>query len=233
MLALRSRATIASRAADGRGFALVLRRRAPLAAAAVPLLTALDVEAGPRSRPIRTGQTTCYDATGAVVACAGTGQDGDLKRGEKRSYADLGSGTIRDKRAGLTWEKLSDDGSIHDKDTLYTWAEAFEKIDTLNTSSFAGFDDWRLPNAAELATLPDLSKASPPAISAAFTAGCTASCTVLTCSCTPNEVFQFWSSTTDPRAPDFAWGVNFHVGSISTRAKTLTGYVRAVRGGLN
>jgi len=24
----------------------------------------------------RTGQTTCYDASGAVIACTGTGQDG-------------------------------------------------------------------------------------------------------------------------------------------------------------
>ena len=26
---------------------------------------------------------------------------------------------------GLMWEKLSDDGSIHDKDTTYIWDDAF------------------------------------------------------------------------------------------------------------
>ena len=73
---------------------------------------------------------------GTVIACAGTGQDGDLQRGEPRNQMDLGDGTIRDKRTALTWEKLSDDGTIHDKDNLYTWDEAFQKIDDLNTAAF-------------------------------------------------------------------------------------------------
>ncbi|MBI5194449.1 MAG: hypothetical protein HZA08_13570 [Nitrospirae bacterium] len=29
----------------------------------------------------KTGQTTCYDSFGAVIACAGTGQDGDIQAG--------------------------------------------------------------------------------------------------------------------------------------------------------
>jgi hypothetical protein len=29
----------------------------------------------------KTGQTTCYDAGGTVISCAGTGQDGDLQLG--------------------------------------------------------------------------------------------------------------------------------------------------------
>src|SRR5206468_8856806 len=30
-----------------------------------------------------------------------------------------------DVNTGLVWEKLSDDGTVHDKDNLYTWANAF------------------------------------------------------------------------------------------------------------
>jgi len=55
-----------------------------------------------------------------VIDCAGKGQDGELRRGEPRAYQDNGDGTIRDKRTALTWEKLSDDDSIHDQDNQYT-----------------------------------------------------------------------------------------------------------------
>jgi len=82
---------------------------------------ARDADAGGRrSRPLRTGQTTCWNTAGNVIACAGTGHDGELRRGEPRAYEDSGFGTIRDKRTALTWKKLSDDGTIHDKDTEYT-----------------------------------------------------------------------------------------------------------------
>ena len=61
---------------------------------------------------------------------------------------DNGDGTITDTKTGLMWEKLSDDGSIHDKDTAYTWANAFAvKVATLNGGGgFAGHTDWRVPN---------------------------------------------------------------------------------------
>jgi hypothetical protein len=41
-----------------------------------------------------------------------------------RAYVDNGDGTITDSKTGLMWEKLSDDGSIHDWDATYTWADA-------------------------------------------------------------------------------------------------------------
>src|SRR5713226_336334 len=33
-----------------------------------------------------TGQTTCWDSNGNVIACAGTGQDGDLRKGAPLAY---------------------------------------------------------------------------------------------------------------------------------------------------
>ncbi len=36
--------------------------------------------------------------------------------GRVHSYTDNGDGTVTDNQTGLTWEKKSDDGSIHDKD---------------------------------------------------------------------------------------------------------------------
>lgn len=56
------------------------------------------------------------------------------------SFTDNGDGTITDNRTGLMWEKLSDDGSIHDKDTTYTWHNAGTKITALNGGGgFAGY----------------------------------------------------------------------------------------------
>src|SRR5215470_92378 len=40
-----------------------------------------------------TGQRTCYNSAGAVISCAGTGQDGDIQAGAPLSYTDNGDGT--------------------------------------------------------------------------------------------------------------------------------------------
>ena len=72
-----------------------------------------------------TGQTTCWDNAGAVIPCDGTGQDGDIRAGARLRYKDNGDGTVTDKNTNLTWEKLSADGSIHDRSNSYSWADAF------------------------------------------------------------------------------------------------------------
>lgn len=185
---------------------------------------------GRRSRPVKTGQTTCWDASGAVLTCSGTGQDGDLRRGEPRAYADNGDGTIRDKRTALTWEKLSNDGSIHDKDAVYSWSDAFQKIDDLNTAAFAGATDWRLPNESELETIVNRGNLLP-SVSAEFSSACPSGCTVLTCSCTLSADEVTWSSTTYVKTPSDAWLVNFYDGTAYTDAKSALHHVRAVRGG--
>ena len=210
--------------------------RLPLIAplVAVLALSALvpEADAGARrSRPVRTGQTTCWDAAGTMIACTGTGQDGELRRGEPRSYQDNGDGTIRDKRTALTWEKLSDDGSIHDQDNVYSWDDAFGKIDELNTPPcFAGFCDWRVPNRFELESIIDLGTADP-AVSAPFNNGCSPGCTVLTCSCTFSGVH--WSSSSAATAESIGWAVNFLFGSVNRNYLKATDsyFVRAVRGG--
>jgi hypothetical protein len=185
--------------------------------------------ADPPSQPLKTGQTTCYNGTGAVIACAGTGQDGDLQIGVARNFTDNGDGTVSDSVTGLMWEKISDDGSIHDKDTTYTWADAFAtKIPTLNSTSFAGYNDWRVPNMNELETLRNAGTFSVATYSA-FNTGCAAACTVLTCSCTASAVY--WSSTTYAPNPTNAWIVNFFDGFVLNPSKANIYYVRAVRTG--
>jgi hypothetical protein len=100
-----------------------------------------------------TGQTTCWTSAGAVIPCAGTGHDGEVQAGAMLAYVDNGDGTVSDANTGLMWEKLSDDGSIHDKDTVFIWDDAFVKVATLNSGSFAGYTDWRVPTVKELQSI--------------------------------------------------------------------------------
>jgi hypothetical protein len=188
---------------------------------------------GAPAQLLRTGQTTCWDATGVVVPCAGTQMDGELQRGTTRSYVDNGDGTITDLRTGLMWEKLSDDGSVHDKDARTPWVDAFGKITTLNAEAFAGPTDWRIPNGNELQSLADYGT-SAPSIAAVFHTACAAGCTVLTCSCTPFDV-PTWTSTSAHFTKDAAIRVSFLDGLVSADWKRPTSsyHVRAVRGGLS
>ncbi len=186
------------------------------------------------SGTVQTGQTMCWDPLDTVnpidpIDCIGTGQDGDFQRGVASSYVDNGDGTVSDLRTALMWEKLADDGAIHDWDNFaYQWAGAYGKIADLNTAAFAGYDDWRLPNVRELATLIDFSAYRPP-VDIVFNDECVPGCTVLECSCT--KIASYWSSTTYQNTPTAAWYVGFVNGIVTTTTKTNLYYVRAVRAG--
>jgi hypothetical protein len=142
------------------------------------------------------------------------------------AFVDNGDGTIIDNRTGLMWEKLSDDGSVHDWNDLYTANTDANKILALNASGgFAGHTDWRLPTIHELMTLLRSSLPSE------FDNNCAPGCTVLTCSCT--EHYYYWSSTQFPAA-NLVWEAFFPSGSltqINADIKESNKYVRAVRGG--
>jgi hypothetical protein len=177
---------------------------------------------------LESGQTGCWNSSGTMIDCGGSGQDGELLRGSTRSYAASGDGTITDDKTWLVWEKLSDDGSIHDKDTTYNWDGAFAKIATLNATAFAGYSDWRLPNVLELESLLDFERVAP-TVDAAFHSGCSASCSVTGCSCTRSA--GYWTSTTYLFDPPCAWVISFGSGGRSTPLKTSMNAARAVRGG--
>ena len=176
-----------------------------------------------------TGQTTCWNSAGSVIACAGTGHDGAVQAGATLAYVDNGDGTVTDLNTGLMWEKLSDDSSIHDKDTLYTWDNAFAvKVATLNSGSFAGHTDWRVPNVRELHSIVNFQNVHP-SVSPVFNSGCAPGCTVLTCSCTLPSLY--WSSSTYVVTPALAWGGRFSDGYVFADSKGNGYHVRAVRGG--
>jgi len=177
-----------------------------------------------------TGQTTCWNSSGTVIPCAGTGHDGDTLKGAPLAYVDNGDGTITDVNTGLQWEKQSSDGSVHDMSNTYTWDQAFSgHVATLNTMSFAGHTDWRVPNVRELQSIVNYQNSNP-AVSPAFNTSCTPSCTVLTCSCTVSNG-TYWSSSSIASSPTNAWDVFFGAGSLGFLGKPNISPVRGVRGG--
>jgi len=106
----------------------------------------------------KTGQTKCYDANGDIISCTNTGQDGEIQAGvawPEPRFQDNGDQTVTDKLTGLTWTK---DGNTPGVSTcepglVKTWQEALDYVKCLNTSSYLGHDDWRLPNINELESL--------------------------------------------------------------------------------
>lgn len=174
-----------------------------------------------------TGQTTCYDANGNVIACAGTGQDG-AHSVNPMSYTDNRDGTVTDNNTGLIWQK-QDDGNI------YNWYQAFGTYDANynpNTTSacgslnLGGHSDWRLPSTKELVSIVDYSIPYPgPMINPIFA---------------NTQQSIYWSSDTAVanHFPYVAWGVFFEDGYIGNVYKSNVYdygrygiYVRCVRGG--
>lgn len=160
-----------------------------------------------------------------------TGQDGFYRVGVPFDLTDNGDGTITDHVTGLMWEKLGDDGGIHDVDRAGDWATlTAAKIAELNASAFAGHTDWRTPNRRELESLVKLDSGSPMTDSI-FHTGCTPGCSPTVCSCTARA--GYWSSSAYAGAASNRWVVSFEDGSLTHVDKGVDLYRhRAVRGGL-
>src|ERR1700733_2149990 len=188
----------------------------------------------------QTGQTICWNQYGQLIACAGTGHDGDIQAGLPRSFTNNRDGTISDNATRLMWEVECTGarcGYLHDKDTKYTWASAVSQhMASLNTSRFAGYSDWRVPNLLELLTLWNLSKAAGSVNdSPTFDAfnSCKSNCGVTECSCTPTYSYQnggfYWASTAQPNTK-MAFILAFYQGGTWPVPTGDQLNVRAVRG---
>ncbi|WP_298607300.1 DUF1566 domain-containing protein [uncultured Thiothrix sp.] len=140
-------------------------------------------------------------------------------------FIDNGDGVLIDTKTHLMWQKCVDGktGSSCETGTTqtYSWQTAFQRVESLNnTTGFAGFVDWRLPNAKELLSIMERSCMAP-AINLQLFPNVTA------------DVADVWSST-----PYFAPG-NFNdralvagfsgLGGISENMKTYSRAIRLVR----
>lgn len=140
---------------------------------------------------LHTGQTRCWDETGREIACAGSGQDGEFRRGvpwPEQRFAVQGE-VVRDRLTDLLWCR---DATI----TTFpcTWPEALEQVADLNRDGYGGRDDWRLPNRNELRSLMSY-QARKPALSDGHPFV---------------NVFLgwYWTSTTAAISPAYAWAVH-------------------------
>jgi len=201
-------------------------------------LSAESESAEPESECVaKTGQTTCYDASGTTTGCAGTGQDGDHQKGcdptvtpfsssyfggynrtlftSQAGFTNNGDGTVTDNLTGLIWLKNADCFGTKN------WSDALSEANglangacSLTDGSSAG--DWRLPNINELRSLFDPDQ-SVPYLPAGH----------------PFDGVQdyYWSSTSNADTPTDAWDVHPIYCFVYHLDKTNTFYVWPVRGG--
>lgn len=157
---------------------------------------------------LKTGQTASYQ----------TGDDGTYQKGAAFNYAwDSGTDTVKDNVTGLIWAS-SGVGAGGNFGTPLYWSSAIVWAEGL---TFAGYSDWRLPNATELYSLMDLGIADAPYINRTFF-----------------QSLNFYAtSTTSPLDATKGFNVVFNLADgapLSTFSKTTVGHqqsVRVVRGG--
>lgn len=162
----------------------------------------------------KTGQTLCYDAANAVVACAGTGQDGEFQKGvavaAPRFVVGSGAtaGCVTDSLTGLMWVASP---SLTGSD----WASALTAANGLN---LCGFTDWRLPNLVELGSLLNYSVGDNAA--------------VLNAAGFSNSGGWYWTSTSMAGYPLWVGVLNIADGQMTTSAAKTYLYPRTwpVRG---
>lgn len=118
-------------------------------------------------------------------------------------FKDNGDGTITDEATGLTWMK-ADSGNGMDWPTALDYAEGME---------FAGYADWRLPNAKELQSIIDYTRSPDTTDSAAI-----------------DPIFDATEIVNEGGEKDFAhyWSSSTHVGANSTDTAVYFAFGRSL-----
>lgn len=135
-------------------------------------------------------------------------------------------GTVVDLHTGLMWMRCALGQSWDSKKAsptctgtanTYDWQGALKAVQTLNQNNgYAGYNDWRLPNERELASLARFACTDPAINETAFPA-------------TPSNVF--WTSTPVSASFGVEWGVDFKTGQAYYHAYNSAYPIRLVRAG--
>lgn len=133
-------------------------------AAEVESVQSTLIDEGVASPVVDTGQTACYDATGAESNCplpgaATYGQDAQYT-GSQPSFTANGDGTVTDGVTGLVWQQSPDTQGNTDIDAgdKLTYSEALTYCQNLTLGDNG---DWRLPDIKELYSLIDFRGTDP------------------------------------------------------------------------
>ncbi|EPG73101.1 PF07603 family protein [Leptospira fainei serovar Hurstbridge str. BUT 6] len=191
---------------------------------------------------LTTGQGACWDVNGNPVPCSSTGQDGALQTGTARSYqvtTTANTSITTDSSTGLIWKTCQMDWEIHtgactksatpigpwtysvDTSGTPTKYSALNACASLNSSSYAGINTWRLPTLAELATILKYGSGVSPALD-------TSAFTNPTSGQASNYWVNLWTGTGNFSNPYFSWIVNLSDGSISPVTKPNSNAIMCV-----
>ena len=148
-----------------------------------------------------TGANRCFDESGQVIPCRGSGQDGEWQMGSPWPHPRfaVSDALVTDKLTDLVWSRRANMTT-----QAVTWDQALQTIRGLNRDQFAGISTWRLPTINELESLVDCRSHSP-----ALPVG------------HPFEEWQegYWSSTTSFFETDWAWVLYLHKGACGVGHK--------------
>ena len=104
-------------------------------------------------------------------------------------FVDNGNGTITDNATGLMWAKDdSGDGVNTGPRSGINWEDALAWVQQKNSENYLGHNDWRLPNAKELQSILDYSRAPDATNSAAI-----------------DPIFNITQITNEAGAADYPW----------------------------
>jgi hypothetical protein len=159
------------------------------------------------------------------------------------NFTDNGDGTISDTVTRRMWKKcvegLSGNNCATGTASQFTWQMALQQVGTVNADPTETYNDWRLPNIKELASIVELQCYSPASNLTLFPAT----------PMNPNynsfdppmvTVYDafLWSSTPSTSnasaqpasGKELAWGVDFAIGlTLKTNKSSGVGFVRLVR----
>jgi len=184
------------------------------------------------AEPLKTGQTTSY----------ADNDDGDLEKGQERSYSVLSTGQyagttditvngktvslsnncVRDNKTRLMWARYVPQSDIGpDANGKLYWydavnsEDAFEFAAAANTAELGGHSDWHVPNRIQINTIFDAGEYNPCIDTTTF----------------PSTPAAYtWTSTTMPGNANVGYNISFVDGVVSYANKSGGKcYVRLVR----